>query len=660
MRGMQSMKNFLKIFVLLEILLFAYIFNSSIYNIYEKNNIAADNLSGYMLEEPSPEILDQFYTIFTENYDDNRLEIINNTLTTTDKSAYDLYCYPLDKFSQKQPVSQTIEFEYHELTKEDFLDSVGIFYTDLSVEEIDQLAAQLSTQIIEYEDTSIPYSMILELNLFNFIILFIVILIIYCIYTSYSLKKIGIKKSMGFSTLRILKEQILSIVKYYFIVCLALLAVLNLYYAFTNRFDFSYLIMGIFFFGIVLIVNVLCMLLTSALIKFVRLEAMIKNKTLNKSTNVIVQFIKVGFSVVIAITIISLLQQSGDYMKSQQAVLDYKYLDGYYTSNGFNSAEYNYAISNPDVSESYSNSILELYRNHHSLLCDYTGSDEAQGPMGASRPYYVQQTIIANENYIKEFSNIQVNGTPLDESVFSTPTVLIPNMYKNDESLIKEHIAGEYDLLLNYNQNYGIQEETRANEFNIVYIDDNSTIKVNTEEGFSDITGGIIIVDTGNFGGLYYLDALNNRCLFFSVESRAAFSALLTKYNLAQLVVAGTLLTPYLMQLENVTFVLKTLTMFAIVFVISLVFILYISNYVDVFVNRKRYALKEIMGFSHFKILKSRYIVWAIEIIASVILTAINYYFACFFAIMLLDYLFCELLYRTYIKKALYEIEKGA
>ena len=654
------MKKFLKIFIILEILLFAYIFNSSIYNIYEKNNIAADNLSGYVIEETSPETLNQFYSIFTENYPNNKIELINNTLTSTDNSVYDLYCYPLDKFEQKQPVSQTIEFKYHELTKEDFLDSVGIFYTDLSDGEIDQLATQLSTQIIEYEDTSIPYSMILELNLFNFIILFIVILIIYGIYTSYSLKKIGIKKSMGFSTLRILKEQIISVVKYYSIVCLALLAVLNLYYAFTNRFDFSYLIMGIFFFGIVLIVNVLCMLLTSALIKFVRLEAMIKNKTLNKSTNVIVQFIKVAFSVVIAITIISLLQQSGDYMKSQQAVLDYKYLDGYYTSNGFNSAEYNYAISNPDVSERYSNSVLELYRNHHSLLCDYTGSDEAQGPMGASRPYYVQQTIIANRNYIKEFSNIQVNGTPLDESVFSIPTVLIPDMYKNDESLIKEHIAGEYDLLLNYNQNYGIQEETRANEFNIVYIDDNSTIKVNTEEGFSDITGGIIIVDTGDFGGLYYLDALNNRSLFFSVESREEFSALLTKYDLAQLVVAGTLLTPYLTQLESVTFVLKTLTMFAIVFVVSLVFILYISNYVDVFVNRKRYALKEIMGFSHFKILKSRYIVWVMEIIASVILTAINYYFACFFAIMLLDYLFCELLYRTYIKKALYEIEKGA
>ena len=233
-------------------------------------------------------------------------------------------------------------------------------------------------------------------------------------------------------------------------------------------------------------------------------------------------------------------------------------------------------------------------------------------------------------------------------------------MYKNDESLIKEHLVGEYDLLLNYNQNYGIQEETRTNDFNIVYIDDNSTIKVNTEEGFSDITGGIIIVDTGDFGGLYYLDSLNNRSLFFSVQSREEFSALLTKYDLAQLVVAGTLLTPYLTRLESVTFVLKTLTMFAIVFVVSLVFILYISNYVDVFVNRKRYALKEIMGFSHLKILKSRYIVLAIEIIVSVVLTAINYYFACFFAIMLLDFLFCELLYRTYIKRALHEIEKGA
>ena len=55
--------------------------------------------------------------------------------------------------------------------------------------------------------SAIPYSMVLELNLLNFVILFIVLQIIYCIYTSYSLKKIGIKKSMGFSTIDVYKRQ---------------------------------------------------------------------------------------------------------------------------------------------------------------------------------------------------------------------------------------------------------------------------------------------------------------------------------------------------------------------------------------------------------------------------------------------------------------------
>lgn len=56
------MKKFLKIFIFLEVIFFAYIFNTSIYNIYEKNNIAAKNLKGYVLEETSPEVLDRFYT----------------------------------------------------------------------------------------------------------------------------------------------------------------------------------------------------------------------------------------------------------------------------------------------------------------------------------------------------------------------------------------------------------------------------------------------------------------------------------------------------------------------------------------------------------------------------------------------------------------------
>ena len=651
------MKKFLKIFIFLEIILFAYIFNTSIYNIYEKNNISSENLKGYVLEETSPEIFDKFYTIFTEEYSQNKLELINNTLTSTDKSVYDLYCYPLNEFVQKQPISQSILLQYQELQKEDFLDSVGVFYTDLRADEIKEIAFQLSVAISDFENEAIPYSMVSKLNLFNFVILYIVLQIIYCIYTSYSLKKIGIKKSMGFSTVHILKEQITSIIKYFVVICSALICLLNLYYALTNRFEFSYLATSLLFFTIILAINIICVLITSILIKFVSLEAMIKNKTLNSGINIIVQAVKIVFSVIITITIISLLNQGNSFKQSQQAVLDYKYLDGYFTANGFNSSEYDYALANKDILESYSEQTLEMYNHNHSLLCDFRKDSASQ----TSRPYYEQQLVIANRNYLSEFSNIQLNGKPLGEDIFNAPTVLVPHKYKSDENSIKEYIKQEYFRLMNYDQFYKIQgEEKNIDKFNVVYIDDDSTLKVNTENGFSDMTDPIIIVDTGDFGGLYYLDSLNRRCLFFQMESREEFSSLLAEYNFEQLVTAGTLLTPYLMQLENVKFVLKTLTMFTIVFIVSLLFILYISNYVDIFVNRKRYAAKEILGFSHFRTLKNRYIFWGIELIISSVLTVINYYFACLFAIILIDYIFCELLYRVYILNALYEIEKGA
>lgn len=651
------MKKFLKIFIFLEIILFAYIFNTSIYNIYEKNNISSENLKGYVLEETSPEILDKFYTIFTEEYSQNKLELINNTLTSTDKSVYDLYCYPLNKFVQKQPISQSILLQYHELKKEDFLDSVGVFYTDLRADEIKEIASQLSVAISDFENEAIPYSMVLKLNLFNFVILYIVLQIIYCIYTSYSLKKIGIKKSMGFSTVHILKEQITNIIKYFVVICSVLICLLNLYYALTNRFEFSYLATSLLFFTIILAINIICVLITSILIKFVSLEAMIKNKTLNSGINIIVQAVKIVFSVIIAVTIISLLNQGNSFKQSQQAVLDYKYLDGYYTANGFNSSEYDHALANKDILESYSEQTLEMYNHNHSLLCDFSKGSALQ----TSRPYYEQQLVIANRNYLSEFSNIQINGKPLGEDIFNEPTVLVPHKYKSDENSIKEYIKQEYFRLMNYDQFYKIPgEEKNIDKFNVVYIDDDSTVKVNTENGFSDMTDPIIIADTGNFGGLYYLDSLNRRCLFFQMESREEFSSLLAEYNFEKLVTAGTLLTPYLMQLENVKFVLKTLTMFTIVFIVSLMFILYISNYVDIFVNRKRYAAKEILGFSHFRTLKNRYIFWGIELIISGVLTVINYYFACLFAIILIDYIFCELLYRVYILNSLYEIEKGA
>lgn len=655
------MKNFLKVFLLLEVLLFGYIFNSSIYNIYEKNNISTNSLVGYSFEDASPETFDKFYSIFMERYSGNKLEVIRNTVSSTDKSVYKFYCYPLEDFDQKQPVSHNIVFEYDELSKEDFLDSAGIFYTDIDAANIEKIAAELSVKITHFENDAIPYSMIFELNLLNFAILLIVIQIIYCIYTSYSLKKIGVKKSLGFSNLRILKEQMTNVCKYY-IVIFAIFALLqNFFYVISNRFSSSYLLISILYFAFVLGINLFCILATYFLIDFVSLEAMIKSKTLNRTTNIIVQSVKIMFSAIIACTLILLINQSAQYKQSQQEVLNYKYLDGYYTANGFNSTEYEYALSNTDHLEDYSSAMIKLYSNNQSLLCDASALNMAQYSTAATMPYYEKCTIIANKNYLQEFSEITVDGIRLDVGVFDKPTVLIPSEYKVDEDAIREYLKQEYYRLMNYNRFFGIEESTKElNEFAIVYIDDSSTVKINSSNGFSDVTGNIIILDLGSFAGLYYLDALNTRSIFFSLDSREQFSSLLLEYGLSKLVTAGTLLTPFLMELENVTFTLNTMFMFTVVFVISLTFILYISNYVDIIVNRKRYAIKEIHGFSHCKTLEIRYFIWLLELIGIAALSISNYNFVYLFSIIIVDYLFCELLYKIYIRNALCEIEKGA
>ena len=646
----------MKIFIFLEVLLFTYIFNTSIYSIYEKNHVANEELAGYVIVGASPEILDDFYTLFMEYNSGNKLEIVNNAISSTNQSEYDIYCYPINKFKQKQPISQSILFRYHELEREDYLDSVGIFYSDLTDDEISEMSSRLSVSINNYEDESIPYSMILQLSFMNYVILFIVIQTIYCIYTSYSMKKIGIKKSMGFSTLHILKEQIIRVAKIFVLGYLFIFILLNLYYVFTNRYDFSYIAFSLIYFGIVLIINIISVLNTSIMFRLISLESMIKNKTLNNSVNMIVQVVKVGLSVIIAVTIIMLLKHVDSYKRSQQDVLDFEYLEGYYTANGFNSLEYDYAINNPDILQEYSDNTLKLY-NNKSLLCDSSNYSDIQ----SSGNDFESAIIVANSNYLNEFSNILFNKEALGKEIIKEPTVFIPYKYKNDINQIKAYIDEEYYRLMNYNQFYGLQKEKDyLDDYDIVYMDDDSSLKVNMENGFSDVTDPIIIVDTGDFAGLYYLDCLNMRCLLFQMKSRNEFSSLLSKCSMDKLVIAGTLLTPYMMEFENTTFVLKTIVLFTLVFIISLIFIIYIANYVHIIVNRKKYAIKEIMGYSHFYILKNRYVFFGIRLIIITALIPINKFFVCFMIILSIDCIFCELLYKMYIINALYEIEKGA
>ena len=125
------MKHFLKIFILIELLLFSYIFTTSVYNIYEKNHVTSNNMKCYVIQENDPELMGNFFEELSEAVGNHKVMMIVNTITQTEKTEYDLHCMPFERFSKKQPVTSSLHYNYKELTKDDFTDSTGLFYTDM-------------------------------------------------------------------------------------------------------------------------------------------------------------------------------------------------------------------------------------------------------------------------------------------------------------------------------------------------------------------------------------------------------------------------------------------------------------------------------------------------------------------------------------------------
>lgn len=643
------MKHFMRFFLWLQILLFLYIFQSSVYNVYEKNHLQEPDLIGYQVEDVKPETLERLYQAIVSELPNARLQVIQSVVTATDQSVYDVYCYPLNQFSQQQPVSNSIGLVYRNLTRGDFGDSVGSFYSDIPEATMLKLADRVGTKIQPYKSELIGYDNIIRFNLLNLAILGSIILLIHAIYTSYSFKTVGIKKSLGFSTGRILWDQVKKIVRNFFIGYGIMIGFVIVYLLFRQRFSLSYVLLNGLFFSMVLATNVVCIYLTASLIGLVSFEAMIKNKTLNRWTNWAVQGIKLIFTGLIIVVVISLLKQQSDYQTSQQAVLDYQHLDGYYTANGFYSEDYELALKQPTKLQQYSDSILALYQSQQALLCDTSSLSSGRGQSGLQG-----RLIIANQAYLDEFSNIVWTND-------GGSIALVPKQLQAQDQDVRDYLELEYQRLLNYNRISGlVQPDKVVPDFRIEYFDDASTVIVNTATGFQAVSGNMVIVDQGQFDGLYYLDALNNRGLFFELPSRTDFAQALAAHDLSALVAPGTLLTPFRLAVESVYFVLKTLVVFAIVFVVSLIFILYISNYVDIVVNRRHYALKLIMGFGHGRILRTRYLVWLGEIILGILLSLVNQYSIVLVAVVLVDMVFCEVIYRSYIRQSLSEIEKGA
>lgn len=387
---------------------------------------------------------------------------------------------------------------------------------------------------------------------------------------------------------------------------------------------------------------------------------MIKNKSVNTHMNIAAQLIKVVFTVLISFSIIKVVGETADYRKIMKSVFNYKYLENYYTSDGFSSEMYDKIYRDNEELCKYADRMQHMYSNENALLCDRSNIELKKSSMQNDIPEYVVNTIIVNKAYLNKFSDIVFDS---DYGDANTYTVYVSKKYKDNITEIQNFINScLFDMCNASAMEFNFKNQNAITPKSIIkYTDSQSKVIYLTDNGFQEQDVGIIIVDNDNSDGTYYLNALNSGYVFYNFGSRDEFTALVNKYELDGLVSPGTLLTPYLTEFENVQFKLKTFTVFVIVFSISLAFIIYISGYVDIIVNKSRYALKETLGFGHINILKKRYIFLCIELFVIVLLgTLIKLSFLFMAIAVIADLIIYEVLYRAFINKKIYEIVKGA
>ena len=112
-------------------------------------------------------------------------------------------------------------------------------------------------------------------------------------------------------------------------------------------------------------------------------------------------------------------------------------------------------------------------------------------------------------------------------------------------------------------------------------------------------------------------------------------------------------------KLHNIEFVMYNSLVFTILFSLTLVFILYISNYVDIISNRKKYSIKYILGYGTIKILHENAMITGVLLILSIFLFIFKINILVYITAIILDYGILVCLFKSLIKNDVAKVEKG-
>nr|WP_296074263.1 hypothetical protein [uncultured Ruminococcus sp.] len=657
------MKKFLQIFLICQMLVCSFIYTQSIYDIYTLNNLGADNLNTYYLENPSGENLGNVYDSLTDR--NAVVELIKEPVTNEDIMLYEIYDTPNAYVNKKMAITDEKQFSYYTLSKNDFVDSTGKFKTNLKNNEIKDIANKLNISINQTKNDNISYSQVINNNKLNLIVLLLLSQFVLFIYTLLRIKVNAVKKLLGFSNRKIILDSYSEFIKFELFSIIITMAVHTGYCAIKGVLNTNYILGLIAVELVVSVINLLLLLFTVVSVKSIDISSIIKNKLFSNSLSTFVMVAKVCFVVAISLSISIFANQYNKYNKTVENINEYKSLAKYYTSNGYNSDEYDKIFCHQDSIEQVSSDMKKMYKNYSDklLLVDVNATNcmsenyyEVYGTtFDDLLNSYSDNYAVLNKRYLTSFVELYDEfGNKLDYDSLSKGTILVPECYKNNGK-VNDFCEETYNDMVNYDSFYtDTSISDKQLNTNIIYIKDNQSLNVLSKYQLNDnesIKNTIIFLDSGEFAGTWYLDSISNGNISISLNDREEFSSILEKYNLDSLLNAGTLLTPLTEEIRYYEFTTYQTLVFAVLFSVTLLFIVYLSNYLEIMTNRKGLAIKRLMGFSSIKSLLSQFVSDFAIILIVIIMYALNINAVAALLCILLDVFFLNTLYRKIIVK---------
>ncbi|MDU7302846.1 MAG: hypothetical protein E7L45_06000 [Peptoniphilus lacydonensis] len=647
------MKKFIRVFIFLQICLAIYLFNISFLDMYDKNNILPNDYNKYEIADNSVEnrkIL--FNTIRSSNYN---LITLKSNYEYDNKSRYKIFSLKEINY-KKKPLSQSVVYSYGVLNYNRWQDSTNTFYSNSSINELNSILKGKGIEIKEVDKDLIDYRIVIKYFAFNIILLLVNVQLVYLIYFSNTLKRNGLKMMMGFSKGKIIKEFWEEVIKIFIVNIFLIFFVYGMYLTINSKFSFKYFAFLSTYLLILILINSILIYNSTFIIKFIDIENMIKNKLYTRKYSIFLKFLKVLVMSLVLIFTNNLKNSISEIKESNKDLLRNQELGDYYTSYGLDIEADDYRLGNIEIYDGYDKNIKRLLKNNKNYLID-TSNYENYLESKDNRFSF----LVCNYDYFKKFVKLD-REIDYDKKTLENK-ILIPqsNNYENKEQVISNLIDS-----IETNKNYKALDLKLKNEYkkigNIETLEiPNGNIKLFlNSSGIKNASLPIIYIDDGKLSGSYYINLFSRRGIYFEENNLEDFIQMLSKYKLENLLVAQNALNLFRDDIDNLQLIVKSEILFIVIFNISLIFIIIVSNYVDNEVNKIKYAIMYTLGFSHIKILRKEIFLMLISFIILITLYfVLQISLPIIVAYLLIDLLTYISFYKKVVFKNIVDVIKG-